>query len=153
MKKKITVTVQRRVSPRGIPAPSALREWAEKTLVSHISAAEVTLRVVGSSEMAFLNGKWRHKQKSTNVLSFPASVPGMDLLMGDVVICSDVVQQEAIDQAKPLRAHWAHMVVHGMLHLLGFDHEETQAAEQMEAEEVRILSACGFADPYKGVVA
>lgn len=124
-------------------------EWA-----GHREQAELTIRIVDAEEMTLLNRDYRHKDKVTNVLSFPFEVPeGIDdseaeHLLGDIVICAEVVEQEARAQGKVPEAHWAHMVTHGALHLLGYDHIEVAAADEMEALETRILGAQGYANPY-----
>ena len=112
--------------------------------------SEVTIRVVDTAESHSLNLTYRGKDKPTNVLSFPFEVPpGMEMsLLGDLVICRQVVEKEAQEQGKPLEAHWAHMVVHGSLHLLGYDHIEDDEAEEMEAIETEIMLALGYEDPY-----
>lgn len=112
---------------------------------------ELTIRIVGETEAAHLNQRWRGKEGPTNVLSFPAAgleniAPG---LLGDVIVCAPVVEREAEQQRKTLQAHWAHMVVHGTLHLLGHDHQNESQAGIMEALEVDILGELGFPNPYE----
>lgn len=111
---------------------------------------ELTLRIVDAPESQQLNRQYRGKDKPTNVLSFPFEGPeGIPLaLLGDLVVCAPVVRSEAEQQHKSEQAHWAHMVVHGTLHLLGYDHIEEQDADIMEALEIRILDQLGFQDPY-----
>ncbi len=142
------INVQRRVTAAGIPAPSTLRAWAMAALEG-ATPGEITIRVVAEEESAALNGKFRHKPYPTNVLSFPyeAEAPSEQVL-GDLVICAPVVAREATEQNKEAHAHWAHMVVHGVLHLLGHDHIQEEEAERMEAKERQILARLGFADPY-----
>ncbi len=113
--------------------------------------AEISLRLVGEDEMRELNGRYRDRDYATNVLSFPAELPdAVDLpLLGDIVICAPVVRREALAQGKALNAHWDHMLVHGVLHLLGYDHVEDGEAELMESLERRILARLGHADPYE----
>jgi probable rRNA maturation factor len=106
---------------------------------------ELTLRITNEAESRALNHRYRGRDYATNVLSFPYQEPGM---LGDLVLCAPVVAREAKAQGKPLRAHWAHLVIHGCLHLLGYDHEQSQAAEKMEKLEIRILRNLGFANPY-----
>ena len=115
------------------------------------SEAEITLRVVDSLESQSLNHHYRGKDKPTNVLSFPFTNPApIPLpLLGDLVICQAVVIQEAEEQGKSVQAHWAHMVVHGLLHLLGYDHIEDADAEIMETLECKILAKLGYPDPYQ----
>lgn len=142
------INVQRRVTAAGIPAPSSLRAWAMAALEG-TTPGEITIRIVAEEESAALNGKFRHKPYATNVLSFPyeAEAPSEQVL-GDLVICAPVVAREAAEQNKPPHAHWAHMVVHGVLHLLGHDHIQEDQAERMEAKERQILARLGFPDPY-----
>lgn len=137
------ITVQRRVPPRGVPSPARLRRWALAALGQ--GRAEVTLRVVGSGESRALNRRYRGKDKPTNVLSFPYGDPRA---LGDIVICAPVVNREAREQGKPAAAHWAHMVVHGVLHLRGFDHIRSREAKMMEGRERAILARLSFPDPY-----
>ncbi|EJK2116594.1 rRNA maturation RNase YbeY [Vibrio navarrensis] len=134
----------------GLPSAEMLQSWLEKTIAPFQPQAEVTIRIVDETESHQLNFDYRGKDKPTNVLSFPFEAPpGMELdLLGDLVICRQVVEQEAIEQNKPLMAHWAHMVVHGSLHLLGYDHIEDDEAEEMESLESEIMQEMGFEDPY-----
>lgn len=137
-----------------VPKKSLLRKWAKKALCNNINAAEVTIRVVDTDEISALNTTYRHKAGPTNVLSFPFDAPKeVDIcsaipILGDIVICADVVNNEAQAQDKANLAHWAHMVVHGIFHLLGYDHETDHEAEEMEAMEVSILQTLGFSNPY-----
>lgn len=147
------IVIQLNVDKRLVPAKTKLRAWATQALEGKVDAAEVTLRIVDPSEMTGLNSTYRHKQGPTNVLSFPFSVPdGVTMRippLGDIVICADVVNREAETQHKPREAHWAHMVVHGIYHLLGYDHELEADAETMEALEINTLKKLGFANPYE----
>ncbi|MGS6552627.1 rRNA maturation RNase YbeY [Escherichia coli] len=129
---------------------SGLRHAIEVLIPQFQEESEVTIRVVDTAESHSLNLTYRGKDKPTNVLSFPFEVPpGMEMsLLGDLVICRQVVEKEAQEQGKPLEAHWAHMVVHGSLHLLGYDHIEDDEAEEMEALETEIMLALGYEDPY-----
>lgn len=133
-----------------LPSEAELARWARVALGEEAPAAELTIRIVDSAESQALNRDYRGKDKPTNVLSFPFEAPpGVESeLLGDLVICAPVVAQEAAEQGKPLKAHWAHMVVHGILHLLGYDHEEDEEAECMEALEVERLEILGIANPY-----
>lgn len=141
------VAIQRCVPARGLPSAGSLRQWAAAALGR--ARGELTIRIVAERESQALNRKFRGKDQPTNVLSFQAeSAPG-EKALGDLVICAPVVQREAREQAKTTRAHWAHMVVHGCLHLLGFDHEREPEARRMEAREVRILRRLGYPDPYQ----
>jgi len=134
-----------------VPELCLLEAWLMVALVGERDQAEVTIRVVDLDEGSALNERWRDCQGATNVLSFPAEglqdlVPE---LLGDIVICAPVVRQEAEQQHKPLQAHWAHLVIHGCLHLLGYDHIEEQHAQVMEHQEIQILQQLGFPDPYQ----
>lgn len=145
----ITVDVQR-IMPGG-PSDELIQQWIEQALAAeNKDDAELTVRIVDESESAALNKEYRNKNDSTNVLSFPFDCPeGLDLnLLGDLVICVPVVEREAKQQGKNSQAHWAHMLVHGVLHLLGYDHIEETEAENMEAREIKILQDLGFPNPY-----
>ncbi len=137
------IAVQRAVSAQGVPSPASLRAFAAAALPAR--HGELTIRIVDEPESRALNHGYRGKDKPTNVLSFH----GDGDVLGDLVICAPVVAREAIEQSKPLRAHWAHMVVHGCLHLRGYDHEHETDAQKMEAREIRILRQLGFDDPYQ----
>lgn len=135
------------------PAPSDddLRRWCELALRQRTADSELTIRLVDETEGRELNRTWRHKDYATNVLSFPADVPDelLDIpLLGDIVICVPVVGREAAEQAKALQAHWAHLVIHGCLHLLGYDHLEDEEAEEMEGLERALIAELGYPDPY-----
>jgi len=145
------INVQRRVASAGVPAPSTLRAWARAALAAAdgVHAGELTIRIVDEAESAALNGKFRRKPYATNVLSFPYEAEGAcEPVLGDLVICAPLVAREAHAQGKDPRAHWAHLVVHGVLHLLGYDHERADDARRMEAREREILARLGFPDPY-----
>jgi probable rRNA maturation factor len=146
----IILDLQVATEATNIPTEAELQRYLEAAVSPFQTEAEVTIRLVDETESQQLNFDYRHKDKPTNVLSFPFQAPpGIELpLLGDLVICVQVVAQEALEQNKTLEAHWAHMVVHGCLHLLGFDHINDTDAEEMEAEEVQILQELGFADPY-----
>jgi probable rRNA maturation factor len=137
----------------GLPAEQALAGWIVAALEYagwQGGAAQLTVRIVDQEEGRALNRTWRHKDQPTNVLSFPFEpMPGVELpLLGDLVICAPVVRREALDQGKAELAHWAHLVVHGVLHLLGYDHQAETEADEMEALETAILSGLGYPDPY-----
>lgn len=138
----------------GLPPKAALRAWAAAALSDLAQpSVELGIRVVDAPESAALNQRYRGKSGPTNVLSFssapPASVPEVtDCFLGDLVICAAVVQNEAEAQRKPLEAHWAHMVVHGILHLRGYDHTTDHDAYIMEALEANVLERLGFPNPY-----
>ncbi len=137
---------------QGLPTKKQGMVWI-KAVLEHLQQPECELcvRLVSSDEMTTLNHLYRGKNKPTNVLSFKANVPPRSgpVLLGDMVICPEVVRQEAIAQGKPLEAHFAHMVIHGTLHLLGYDHTQEAEAAQMEALEVTLLSTLGIDNPYK----
>ncbi|KTD30660.1 MULTISPECIES: rRNA maturation RNase YbeY [Legionella] len=130
-----------------------LIKWAQFALVDHKEFAELTLRLVDEEEMIHLNHAYRQQNKVTNVLAFPSTLPeGIELdfpLLGDVIICPSVLQKESDELGKPLQAHWAHIVIHGVLHLLGYDHIKESDAEIMQALEIKLLANLGFANPYQ----
>lgn len=134
----------------GLPSEQDVQRWLDNAIQRFQADAEVTVRIVDNEESQALNRDYRGKDKPTNVLSFPFEVPpGIEMnLLGDLVICRQVVENEAKEQEKPLEAHWAHMVVHGSLHLLGYDHIEEDEAEEMESLETEIMLAMGYTDPY-----
>ncbi|WP_394142471.1 rRNA maturation RNase YbeY [Vibrio chagasii] len=135
---------------QGLPTEQDIQLWLDKTIPQFQKSAELTIRIVDTEESHQLNHEYRGKDKPTNVLSFPFEAPpGIELdLLGDLIICRQVVEKEAEEQNKPLLAHWAHMVVHGSLHLLGYDHIEDDEAEEMESLETEIMQTMGFEDPY-----
>lgn len=144
------IAVQYACARRGVPAAVSLRRFAGAVLAGRTDIPALTIRVVGRSESARLNARYRGKTGPTNVLSFAfAAAPAPDpAALGDLVICAPVVAHEARVQGKAARAHWAHMVVHGVLHLLGHDHLRARQARVMESAEKRILAGLGYADPY-----
>ncbi len=133
-----------------LPTEQQIQQWANAAVRAENVEPEITVRIVDEAESHQLNLTYRGKDKPTNVLSFPFEGPDeVELpLLGDLVICRQVVEREAQEQGKPLTAHWAHMVVHGSLHLLGYDHIEEDEAEEMESLESQIMRSLGFADPY-----
>lgn len=137
-------------SEQGLPAEADFQRWLDGAVLGFQQEAEVTVRLVDEAESHELNLTYRGKDRPTNVLSFPFEAPpGIELpLLGDLVICRQVVEREAAEQGKPLLSHWAHMVVHGSLHLLGYDHIEDDEAEEMEQLERDIMQEMGYADPY-----
>lgn len=145
------LVIERACKAPGIPSDKLLRHWARAVLDTRQPKAEVHLRIVDEHEMQALNRQYRGKDTPTNVLSFPAELPaGVPLpLLGDIAICAPVVLAEADKQQKPLQAHWAHMLVHGILHLLDFDHQHEDEAHIMESLEIAILGALDFASPYE----
>ena len=134
-----------------LPTEAQFNTWVEAALSKQLKEGELCIRIVSTEESQTLNHTYRGKDKPTNVLSFPFEVPeGIPLqLLGDLVICAEVVRKEAIEQNKALFDHWAHMVVHGCLHLIGFDHINDAEAEEMESLEREILASINIADPYR----
>lgn len=146
----ISVDVQVTEAGADVPAEERFQEWLAAVLARRRRDAELSVRIVDERESADLNERYRGKRGATNVLAFPADLPdeiGVPFL-GDLVICRSVVEREAADQGKTPEAHWAHMVVHGTLHLLGYNHGSDDEAAEMEALEVQILRRLGYADPY-----
>jgi probable rRNA maturation factor len=135
------------------PSLREFERWANASLatINYAKPAAFTLRIADPTEIQKLNAQYRNQDKATNVLSFPASLPAELELpdIGDIVICAEIVEQEAAAQHKPLENHWAHMTVHGILHLLGYDHMVEGEAVKMEALETQILITLGFAAPYE----
>lgn len=152
MSTPLTVNVGYAASRKGVPTSASFRVWVEAALrgAKRRKATELSIRIVDTKEGRTLNRDYRGKDYATNVLSFPIELPpGVKLpLIGDLVICAPVVTREAAEQGKLARNHWAHMTVHGVLHLLGYDHIEDNEAEAMEALETRILAGLGIDDPY-----
>jgi probable rRNA maturation factor len=141
-------------SEHALPELHQLEQWVEATLNTAseqpLEIAELTVRIVDSEESQQLNAQYREKDKPTNVLTFPfQNPPGITLpLLGDLVICKSVVENEAQEQQKQLLSHWAHMIIHGTLHLLDYDHIEDDEAEMMESIETKLMIELGFSDPY-----
>jgi probable rRNA maturation factor len=146
----LAVEVQLAMKGDRLPTRQQLVSWARAAWRRPTEDAEVVVRVTDEAESRRLNHDYRGKDRPTNVLSFPFEpLPGVDLgHLGDLVICAPVVVREADEQGKPVEAHWAHMVVHGMLHLQGFDHETDTEAGEMEALETEILTGLGYPAPY-----
>ncbi len=137
---------------QSIPSQEDIQRWADLALtVSNDSEREITVRLVDTGESQQLNGEYRDKPKPTNVLSFPFECPPqIELpLLGDLVICPVVVEAEAVEQSKQLQHHYAHLVIHGVLHLLGYDHIDPVQADEMESIETRLLAKLGIDDPYQ----
>jgi len=137
-------------SGEGLPSSELFLSWLTSAISPFQKEAEVTIRIVDEKESHQLNYQYRGKDKATNVLSFPFEAPPeIEInLLGDLVICRQIVEHEAIEQNTTQFAHWAHMVVHGSLHLLGYDHIQDDEAEEMESLETEILLKMGFQDPY-----
>lgn len=145
------IEVQYAADKQQAPQAADFQTWAKAALQHHVKEAELTIRIVSIDEMTQLNTTFRNKQGPTNVLSFPApdDIQEEMNLLGDIIICSDVVNNEAKEQHKDPKAHWAHMTVHGVFHLLGFDHEKDDEAIVMETQETRVLQTLGYPDPYQ----
>ena len=147
---RVWVDIQCAADVDNLPDNKDFREWAEIALAGVDGVVGVTIRLVDVQESTALNERYRHKSGPTNVLSFPFEPPpGVhSALLGDLVICASLVKQEAAEQGKKEQAHWAHMVVHGLLHLQGYDHQTAADARQMESLEIRLLEDLGYSDPY-----
>ena len=147
----IELDLQLATAATDLPSEQQLRAWCALALRQRSADSELTIRIVDEAEGRELNHEWRGKDYATNVLSFPAEVPDglLDIpLLGDLVICAAVVAREAAEQGKSTEAHWAHLVIHGCLHLLGYDHIDDAEAEEMEALETQLLAELGHPDPY-----
>lgn len=150
----IEIEVQFAQADDSLPPASAFRIWAQAALVDHEGDAALAVRVTDEAESQELNKTYRGKDQPTNVLSFPFEAPeglpaeAYEHQLGDLIICAPVVEREAREQKKTPAAHWAHMVVHGVLHLRGFDHENDADAQLMEDKEREVLDGLGFSDPY-----
>ncbi|MFO1430661.1 MAG: rRNA maturation RNase YbeY [Candidatus Competibacteraceae bacterium] len=149
---KLELELQMALETGGLPSHAEFQRWGEAALsaAGYRRDAELVIRIVNEAESASLNQTYRHKAGATNVLSFPFTAPaGVPIdLLGDIVICAPVVVREARVQQKALPAHWAHLTIHGVLHLLGYDHQDAAQAEAMEQLEIRILAGLGYPDPY-----
>jgi probable rRNA maturation factor len=144
------VVVQTVFSSPGQPDKGQIQQWVDAALHGYSRDIEIVVRIVDVHESAQLNKQYRHKPGPTNILSFPANIPegtGLNLL-GDLVVCAPVVEREALEQQKLLTHHWAHLIVHGVLHLLGYDHVEEDEAEIMENKEIYILQNLNITNPY-----
>lgn len=146
----LKVNLQVAIAGEALPTAEEFTTWTRAVLAECSEEAEVTIRIVSEAESAALNQQFRGRAGPTNVLAFPFDSPiPLDLpLLGDVVICAPVVRREAQEQDKAVQAHWAHMVIHGSLHLLGYDHHTPYQAHHMESLEQTILAALGFPNPY-----
>ncbi len=135
-----------------VPGSAQIGKWVETAIDAGLSR-EISLRIVGEAESAALNERYRGRSGPTNVLAFagPDPVDGLEPRhLGDVVICAPVVAREAVEQGKALEAHWAHIAIHGVLHLLGYEHDGDASADAMERHEASLLATLGFDDPYRG---
>lgn len=148
------ISVQYAMAAEGMPDENAIRRWATLALQQGREAAELSVRVVDTAEITALNRQYRGKDSATNVLSFPfEGMAGVEsALLGDVVICAPVVAAEAVQQGKALDAHWAHLVIHGVLHLQGYDHHADAGAQRMGALESQLLARLGYPDPWEPAV-
>lgn len=150
----IEVNVQYALSDRDLPTQAEIAQWVQQALMNECEQAELTVRIVDNTEGALLNEAYRAGRGATNVLSFPFEGPegaarvAVQHYLGDLVVCAPVVKREAQAQRKDAKAHWAHMVVHGSLHLLGYDHNDDAQAAIMEALETAILDRIGYPNPY-----
>ncbi|MDX1454542.1 MAG: rRNA maturation RNase YbeY [Gammaproteobacteria bacterium] len=153
----LALEIQPEVESAALPTPARFERWAGEALADLGAGCELSIRIVGEDEGRELNRTYRQKDYPTNVLSFPADIDELpaavrealeSVPLGDLVICAPVVAREAGEQGKPLDAHWAHLVVHGCLHLLGHDHENDAEAEAMESLETAIMGRLGYPDPY-----
>ncbi len=147
----VELDLQLATTAQELPSETQLRQWCELALRQRTAPSELTIRIVDEAEGHELNHTWRGKDYPTNVLSFPADIPEglLDIpLLGDLVICAPVVAREAAEQGKTASAHWAHLVIHGCLHLLGYDHLDDEEAEEMEGLERQLLAELGYPDPY-----
>jgi probable rRNA maturation factor len=149
----VRLEVQRRVSGWS-PSRRELALWASTAAGRRAAGRELGVRVVAAAESRRLNAHFRGRDQATNVLSFPAprlphAAASASLPLGDLVVCARVLRAEARAQDKPLKAHWAHLIVHGTLHLIGYDHERTSDAQRMERREIAVLRRLGFANPYR----
>ncbi len=135
------------------PNEQLIKHWIEVTLSPRMQAAEVCIRIVDEAESQQLNAQYRKKDAPTNILSFyydlPAQVQREKRFLGDLVICAQLLEKEAKAQQKTLEAHWAHIVIHGLLHLMGYDHQKESEALDMETEEISILKKLGYTNPYE----
>ncbi len=151
------IDIQNTISSDSVPSKEKLEVWVKETLLCsdiNYNQPEMTLRIVSPEESQRLNNDYRQKDSPTNVLSFPFEKPEMlpleaiGELLGDLVICEQILIAEAKIQNKPIESHWAHMIVHGVLHLLGYDHQIVNDAHQMESLEIKVLENQGFSNPY-----
>ncbi len=147
------ITLENRVEDEFSPDKKLLLKWAKTTLKKQLDSAILTIRITDEKEMAKLNETYRRKQGPTNVLSFPFLTPNdIELkipILGDLIICAAVVNREAKEQHKMENAHWAHMIVHGIFHLLGYDHQTNEQAKEMETLEITTMKQLGFDNPYE----
>ena len=134
-----------------IPSESLFQYWVDAVLINEDEDSEIVIRIIDEDEMIAFNQQYRNKNGSTNILSFPYEVPeGFNSsLLGDLLLCAPVIEKEAVQQNKTLNNHWAHIVIHGVLHLLGYDHVDDEDAEEMESKEIEILKTIKINNPYQ----
>ena len=145
----ITIDLQNDAALASVPRKQQFQKWVAAALLEHHNELEQTIRIVDETESHALNSRFRDKHNATNVLAFPSDSDLLDYeCLGDLVICAPIVVAEATAQGKPVEAHWAHLVVHGMLHLQGFDHDNDDETALMEAREIKILNILGYTNPY-----
>jgi probable rRNA maturation factor len=149
----VTVHLQRATRRGWMPGIAALERWTTMALGRHARGGELSVLLVGPARSRSLNRRYRGRDYCTNVLSFPASgrTPALRRALGDLVICPQLLRREARAQGKSMRAHWMHLVIHGTLHLVGYDHQRPAEAQRMERREARLLRTLGVADPYRSV--
>lgn len=149
-KKQIKVVIQIRTSRSFIPSRYYFQRWVNKALTNRTPLSEITIRLVDKKEITYLNETFRHKKGPTNILSFPFEPPpeAHSPLLGDLVIYAGLVNQEALQQKKTRLAHWAHLVIHGCLHLVGYDHMKPKDALKMETLEIQLLEELAYENPY-----
>jgi probable rRNA maturation factor len=149
-----SIEIQTVFASAGQPDQQQIQLWVDTALADIERDTEIVVRIVDEQESAELNETYRHKPGATNILSFPVEIPeGIDLnLLGDLVICAPVLEREAQQQGKILAHHWAHIIIHGVLHLLGYDHIDDEQAEEMENIEIALLQKLNIQNPYRQVI-
>lgn len=150
-KNKHTIVLQNKSRSKTVPSRNAFQRWINCALAQFKMDSEITIRIVDTAESAKLNKTYRNKAGATNILSFPFEAPpDIQLpILGDLVICAPLIFKEAKEQNKPLLAHWAHITIHGALHLLGYDHIKNKDAKIMENLEIKLLKQLGYKNPYE----
>jgi probable rRNA maturation factor len=146
----IDLEIQIATKAKTLPHPAQIKQWVNDALSEVDKDVELLIRIVDKEEIHELNKRYRKKDKPTNVLSFPYTmIEDFDFMaLGDIILCAPVIEEEAADENKELLAHWAHMVIHGCLHLLGYMHDDDESAFTMESLETKIMRNLGFPDPY-----
>jgi probable rRNA maturation factor len=140
------INIQIITKEKNIPTSAQFKRWVKAALPDKES--EVNIRIVDKQEIIDLNQQYRHKKGPTNVLAFPFEAPVPTPFLGDIIICAQIANQETKQQHKPKTAHWAHLTIHGVLHLLGYDHDNAKDAKKMENLEIKLLATLGFPNPY-----